>query len=101
MEHTSVAQTIGFWVNANKCKVNPVEVRNENDYAMARYEPLSGVPGAPVILYTLPAGGHAWPGGKDLGGYLGDGGLISTVDATSIMWDFFDQFNVGGLRKIE
>jgi polyhydroxybutyrate depolymerase len=97
--HRSVAQTIGFWVDVNKCRASAVETQTEKDYTMARYEPENGVPGAPVVLYTLPAGGHTWPGGVDLSGYLGEGPLISSVDASALIWRFFEQFNVGGLKK--
>jgi len=98
-DHASVAQTIGYWMDVNKCQATPVEVETEKDYLMSRYEPADGVPGAPVVLYSFPEGGHTWPGGIDLSGYLGNGTLITSVNATALMWDFFDDFNIGGLRK--
>ena len=98
-QHASVAQTIGYWVNSNKCQSAPAEVRTEKDYTMTRYEPEPGVPGASVVLYALPEGGHTWPGGVSLGGYLGNETLVQSVSATAIMWDFFDEFNIGGVRK--
>jgi polyhydroxybutyrate depolymerase len=100
-DHASVAQTIGYWIHSNKCQGVPVEVKTEKDSTMTRYEPETGIPGAPVVLYTLPEGGHTWPGGVQTGGYLGNETLIHSVDATAIMWDFFDEFNIGGVRKKE
>ena len=42
--------------------------------------------GADVVLYTVAGGRHAWPGsGRDTGW----GGSTDSVDASSLLWEFF------------
>lgn len=45
---------------------------------------------APVILYTIQDGGHTWPGGESMPALL-VGQTTSEIDATRLMWDFFQQ----------
>ena len=50
---------------------------------------------ADVVFYTVAGGGHAWPGGKPLpetiAGYTTD-----DIDATQVMWDFFQSHPLAG-----
>ncbi len=48
---------------------------------------------APVILYTIQDGGHAWPGGEPLPAFI-VGQTTSEIDATQLMWDFFQQHSL-------
>jgi polyhydroxybutyrate depolymerase len=43
---------------------------------------------AEVVLYTVQQGGHTWPGGWELPAFI-VGRTTQTIDATEIMWDFF------------
>jgi len=43
---------------------------------------------APVILYTIDGGGHAWPGGKYLPEWF-TGFTTQSIDASRLMWEFF------------
>lgn len=45
---------------------------------------------APVHLYTIRGGGHAWPGGQPLPALI-VGPTTDEIDATRLMWDFFQQ----------
>jgi polyhydroxybutyrate depolymerase len=94
VQHRPVEETIAWWINANHCRPEAVEVTQEKDFIARRYAPADGAPGAPVVLYSLPEGGHTWPGGVDLTPHLGTGTLIQTVDATTLMWKFFQQFSL-------
>jgi len=49
-----------------------------------------GANDARVALYVVEGGGHAWPGGEQ---YLPDwviGKTVRDIDATEIIWRFFD-----------
>jgi len=39
---------------------------------------------APVVLYSLPTGGHDWPGSTFSGA-----GTNQNIDATDTIWQFF------------
>lgn len=45
---------------------------------------------ADVIYYTIDAGGHTWPGGDPLPEWI-TGYTTDDIDATRLMWDFFQQ----------
>jgi len=46
--------------------------------------------GAEVVFYQVEGGGHAWPGGGWLPGWL-VGHITLDVDATRLIWEFFIQ----------
>jgi polyhydroxybutyrate depolymerase len=72
-----------FWASANGCE--PIPAINESaTVTVTRYRCPSG---KAVELYLLAPNGHAWPGGEP-GSALGDT-RISTLKATSLIWDFF------------
>ena len=82
----------------NGCNLEPV-VTEEPDCVIERYEPLRGAKGpsphgAPVVLYRLLEGGHTWPGGVDVTARFNTGKLIASVDASTIMWRFFEKFTL-------
>lgn len=91
-EHPPVMETIGWWVEVNGCAPEAV-VSEGQDYIRLEYEPQTE-DGAPVVLYELPEGGHTWPGGVDITADLGTGELIESVDASRLMWAFFQQFEL-------
>jgi polyhydroxybutyrate depolymerase len=41
-----------------------------------------------VVFYTVTGGGHTWPGGKPMTAAI-VGKTTADVDATRLMWDFF------------
>jgi len=86
--HRSIRGGIDWWREVNGCAPRP-EIRKEDDCVIERYAPLPGEPGAPVLLYTLPRGGHTWPGGIDVTPRMKTGRLVASVDASAIMWEFF------------
>lgn len=88
----SVAESLAFWIRANGCQPDPVVVDRTADFQLERWEPPAGQPGAPVVLYQLLAGGHTWPGGVDVTARMGTGPLVANVSASTLMWQFFEQF---------
>jgi poly(3-hydroxybutyrate) depolymerase len=51
--------------------------------------------GADVVLHTVNGGGHSWPGGEPLPEWIA-GHTTQDIDATSVMWQFFSRFSIGG-----
>lgn len=91
--HRSIPDTLAMWKQWNHCQDKPIATERGKDYVMERFAPSSGETGAPVVIYQIPEGGHQWPGGTDPAkGRLHLGTLITSVDASSVMWEFFQQF---------
>lgn len=74
------------WADRNRCAPTPVASRPAADVARIEYVNCAG--NAAVVLYTISGGGHSWPGGQALPGWL-VGSTSHAVDATSEMWAFF------------
>jgi polyhydroxybutyrate depolymerase len=70
----------------NGCDRAPVEIPASGEAGGLRYENCAD--GADVLFYTIDDGGHSWPGG----GYLPErlvGHTTQDIDATRVMWEFF------------
>ena len=46
--------------------------------------------GSAVVLYTINGGGHTWPGGLQYLAALVIGKTSRDIDATQLMWEFFE-----------
>lgn len=92
--HRPIPEVIAWWARANHCRPEPARVDRRLDAIRTEYEPAPGEAGAPVVLYALPEGGHTWPGGVDVTARLGTGKLVESVDADSLMWEFFKRFSL-------
>ncbi|MBI5936135.1 MAG: prolyl oligopeptidase family serine peptidase [Chloroflexi bacterium] len=85
VDFASVASSIGFWVAFNGCASQPAI----SQIADVRREVWGGCKGgAPVELYTIVGGQHAWPGSEGPG-WVGGDEPSQTVSATLLIWDFF------------
>lgn len=91
-DYRPVEDTIAWWVRVNACDPSPAESRDDGECRVRRYAPRAAG-GAPVVLVTLPQGGHTWPGGVDISEHLGTGRLVESVDASARIWDFLRQFH--------
>jgi len=74
------------WAQRNRCGANAVESKVSAD--VSRREYTNCADNAAVELYTVHGGGHTWPGGGPLPEWF-VGRTTRTIDATSLMWDFF------------
>ncbi len=85
----SVAESIQYWVKHNGSPAGqPQEFRKNaavsNSYGL-------GADGAEVVLWTLEDGGHAWPGGKLSLPERMVGKLNTDINASELMWEFFQK----------
>lgn len=74
------------WARRNGCAPNPLESRVSASVTRREYPECTD--GAAVLLYTIRAGGHSWPGGGPLPEWF-VGPTNRDIDATSLMWTFF------------
>jgi polyhydroxybutyrate depolymerase len=70
----------------NGCLAVPVKLPAVGKAEGSLYENSSS--GAEVVFYTILEGGHSWPGGGSLPQFIA-GTTNQDVDATALMWDFF------------
>ena len=82
----NVSKWTANWAARNRCAPNPVESMVAADVIRRAYT--SCADDAEVVLYTVNGAGHTWPGGKPLPEWLA-GTTSQSIDATSLMWDFF------------
>jgi polyhydroxybutyrate depolymerase len=84
----SVPNVTARWAGRNHCAPTPVESRVSSDVVRIEYPECSS--NAPVVLYRIDGGGHTWPGGRDLPEWFA-GKTTQTIDASSLMWEFFKE----------
>jgi polyhydroxybutyrate depolymerase len=91
----SAADTIRLFVKADACSSITEETlptHRPNDGTTVRREVHGACrDGAEVVLYTIEGGGHTWPGhpaGLLYGAIAGR--TTRTIDATTLMWEFFE-----------
>ncbi len=70
----------------NGCETNAMPLPAIGSVSGVRYP--GGTNHADVVFYTVAGGGHTWPGGKPMAGFI-VGKTTADVDATRLMWDFF------------
>lgn len=92
-EVLSTEDTMTFWASNNGCTGTPSEEAlpdtdpNDGTRVYKRTYPDCA---APLMLYRIEKGGHTWPGGRQ---YLPKrliGPVNRDIDATRLIWDFFD-----------
>ena len=88
----SLLPDIPEWVQTlaqrNGCQTNSVPLATSGSVSGLRYE--GGTNHADVVFYTVAGGGHTWPGGKAMPAFI-VGKTTKDVDATRLMWNFFQQ----------
>jgi polyhydroxybutyrate depolymerase len=82
----SIPNVTARWAGRNHCAPTPVESQVAPDVVRIEYPECSS--NAPVVLYRIDGGGHTWPGGRDLPEWFA-GKTTQTIDASSLMWEFF------------
>ena len=74
------------WARRNRCSPTPVDTVIVMEVTRLQY--VNCADDASVVLYSVEGGGHTWPGGEPLPGWL-VGRTSNSVDATGLMWAFF------------
>jgi polyhydroxybutyrate depolymerase len=69
----------------NGCQDAPLDLPTSGSVSGVQY---AGC--ADVVFYTITGGGHSWPGGNPLPGWI-VGVTTKDIDATRTMWAFFQQ----------
>lgn len=72
----------------NGCETNAVQLPTRGSVSGVHYP--GGTNHADVVFYTVKGGGHTWPGGKPMSALI-VGKTTADVDATRLMWEFFQQ----------
>jgi polyhydroxybutyrate depolymerase len=89
----SVTSWTANWARRNRCGTSPVDSQVAVDVTRRTYPTCAG--GADVVLYTLRGVGHQWPGGMPLPQwFVGPPG--TGLDATSLIWAFFQEHPLPG-----
>lgn len=83
-DYTSVQSTIDYWVNFNNTSTTAVL---ETEGNIERYVYANGDSSVSVEHYKYIGGGHVWFNNT----YQG-------ANASQLVWDFFSQYDVNGLR---
>jgi polyhydroxybutyrate depolymerase len=86
------------WARRNRCGDQPVDSSVGTDVSRRTYANCTD--DATVVLYTIREGGHTWPGGMQLPEWF-VGRTTRSINATSLMWDFFDEHPLHAGRLIE
>ncbi|MFY9552193.1 MAG: PHB depolymerase family esterase [Thermoanaerobaculia bacterium] len=82
----AVRDWVASWARRNRCGPNPVESVVAKD--VTRLDYTNCAEDAAVVLYTIQGGGHTWPGSKPILAWI-VGPTSRSIDASSLMWEFF------------
>lgn len=89
--------SIPEWIDAlaqhNGCTGAPLEIPASGEVSGIQYR--NCTLNADVIFYTIADGGHSWPGGEPMPEFI-VGHTTQDIDATRVMWDFFQQHPMPG-----
>ncbi|PIE83432.1 MAG: hypothetical protein CSA09_00715 [Candidatus Contendobacter odensis] len=91
----STSETVSFWRKLNGC-TKDVETdslnRALNDKTWVERKVWRNCHRAPVVLYRIKKGGHAWPGGRQYLPKALVGRVSREIDAADEIWRFFRLF---------
>jgi polyhydroxybutyrate depolymerase len=88
----AISNWVKLWVDFNKCDEHPIELPVVGEVSGVKYTQCAQ--NARVIFYTVHGGGHAWPGGEPMPKFI-VGHTSQDIDATAVMWEFFQQYSLG------
>jgi polyhydroxybutyrate depolymerase len=88
----AIPNWIKLWVAYNKCDEHAIELPVVGEVSGVQYTQCSQ--NARVVFYTILGGGHAWPGGEPMPKFI-VGHTTQDIDATAVMWEFFQQYSLG------
>jgi polyhydroxybutyrate depolymerase len=83
-DFASVPDTIGKWVNLNRCNATPKRVLEVKGAYCEVYDQCSNH--SEVKLCVTETGGHSWPGGKKI---IGKSAGSTAINANDVIWEFY------------
>jgi polyhydroxybutyrate depolymerase len=83
-----ISDWVHQWASKNQCGVDAVALPQVGAVSGIRYTGCAQ--NAEVVFYTIAGGGHSWPGGDPLPKWI-VGETNQEIDATRIIWAFFQQ----------
>ena len=84
----AISDWIAAWAKNNACNLTSEEGPTSGEVSSIRYTGCAE--NANVELFTIHGGGHSWPGGDNLPKFI-VGETTQDIDATRVMWDFFQE----------
>jgi len=87
-----VSEWTASWARRNRC--GPDTVESAVAAEVTRRDYTNCVDDAAVVLFTIQDGGHTWPGGQPLPEWF-VGPTSREIDASSLMWEFFQEHPLG------
>jgi polyhydroxybutyrate depolymerase len=75
----------------NGCDVNPLDLPASGAVSAVCYTGCTQA--ADVVFYSIAGGGHSWPGGDPMPEWI-VGTTSQEINATQVMWEFFEQFSI-------
>ncbi len=89
---TPIPAVVGAWAQRDGCHPRSVDTVVAGQVVMRNYQCPAGVD---VLFYMIVGGGHAWPGSVASAADSPTNGPTSfQIDATSLMWSFFQRFQL-------
>ncbi|AEM84156.1 alpha/beta hydrolase family esterase [Streptomyces violaceusniger] len=85
----SVPAAFDRWAELDGCRVGPRDTRLTEHVTLSAYRACRR--GADVSMYVIADGGHTWPGSPYPDAFPGLGKVSTEVNATDVMWRFFEQ----------
>ena len=96
----SIDEVLRYWISYNHCNDEPKKMLlpdlNSNDGStVEEFVYAEGDANTEIIHLKVYGGGHTWPGNK-----LFNGGTNKDIDASAVIWEFFDKYDINGLRDL-
>lgn len=88
MGMSAVQAYLNFWLERDKCKLANQVIFQKADVTGLEWTQCAN--GAVIQHYRISDGGHVWPGSNPT---LGIGYNSHTIDASTLIWNFFSQFS--------
>ncbi|HET9111678.1 MAG TPA: hypothetical protein VFN78_12695 [Ktedonobacterales bacterium] len=94
----SIDGAVSRWASVDGCSATPVMttlpvvVQDGTSIQRSTYTGCRG--GAQVVYYNVLGGGHTWPGGTQYLPAAGVGRTSRSLDASPVIWQFFQRFHL-------
>ncbi len=89
---TPIPTVVREWATRDGCATRSVDTEVANQVIEHNYRCPAGID---VLFYTVVGGGHTWPGSLSSEAESAtDGPTTFQIDATSLMWSFFQRFQL-------